>query len=336
MSPRALAPPVLPKLMSMCSDMKPEHARFLSSLPLVIHVPSEHFFLVHGGLLPFDPRRPSTDKHQPLAHPPSSDDELPDMPSASYEYPTLDAPSQQSVLSRDLEPGDETEELRAIQEHSLLADVPQNRDPWVLLNMRGVRKSGKVTRQSDRGTPWAKIWNTQMKRCGGFPDASASASAGDGDRDEWEEDEGAAGVEMPCYPATVVYGHAASRDLDVRRWTVGLDTGCLYGRRLTALVLTRRAHAGDRTSPFDGDEDEAAGESSDDEDGDDELEYARDGPLGDVNTRFASVAGTSARAAAAGKRPPKSWTRTIKFGSKDSHLGARLVSVKCPKVADLS
>ena len=58
--------------------MKPEHAQFLYSLPLVIHIPSEHFFLVHGGLLPYDPRKPSDDKRQPLAHPPSLDDDQDD------------------------------------------------------------------------------------------------------------------------------------------------------------------------------------------------------------------------------------------------------------------
>lgn len=60
---------------------------------------------------------------------------------------------------------------------------------------------------------------------------------------------------LPCHPSTVVYGHTASRGLDVHRWTVGLDTGCvrdssiaffvstlmirvqIYGRRLTALIL---------------------------------------------------------------------------------------------------
>ena len=83
---------------------------------------------------------------------------------------------------------------------------------------------------------------------------------------------------MPCYPATVVYGHAASRDLDVRRWTVGLDTGCLYGRRLTALVLTRPkggAHA--QASPFD---DEGEEDYEEDEDEDAALECCEENSVG--------------------------------------------------------
>ena len=319
--------------------MKAEHAEFLFSLPLVIHVPSEHFFLVHGGLLPSDPRRPANDERQPLAHPPSPDDDDDDVPrpAGDYDHPTLDAESLQRVFPRlssfDLD--DEIEELRVLQERALLEDVPQNRDPWVVLNIRGVRKGGKITRRSDKGTPWAKIWNNQMKRCAGFENATAPAGYADEDADDGREKDGDA-VPLPCYPATVVYGHAASRDLDIRRWTVGLDTGCLYGRRLTALVLTRPQHGEGvptRTSPpddGDDDDDDDEDESSDEEE---DEGYASDGPFDDVNERHARVGGGSVISRS---RRPKSWTRKIKFGDRDSHLAAKLVSIRCPKVADLS
>lgn len=42
---------------------------------------------------------------------------------------------------------------------------------------------------------------------------------------------------LPCYPSTVVYGHAASRGLDIKRWTVGLDSGCVsYFHRHHVLI----------------------------------------------------------------------------------------------------
>ncbi|KAI0714339.1 Metallo-dependent phosphatase-like protein [Cerioporus squamosus] len=325
-------------------DMKPEHAEFLFSLPLVIHVPSEHFFLVHGGLLPSDPRRPADDKHQPLAHPPSpdgDDDSERNVDDDDYEYPTLDPASVQKVFPRlaSLELDDEVEELRVLQERALIHEVPHNRDPWVVLNIRSVRKGGKVSRRSDKGTPWAKIWNGQMKRCGGFHNTTAPA---DSYLDEDEEDglgKGAGAHPLPCYPSTVVYGHAASRDLDVRRWTVGLDTGCLYGRRLTALVLTRAQHEHEKYAPSrtvrDDAEDDDEEESSEEEE-DEELlsdEYAHEGPFEGVNGQFARVAGGSV---VSRSRRPKSWTRKIRFGDKDSDLAAKLVSIKCPKMADLS
>ena len=108
--------------------MKPEHAQFLFSLPLVIHVPSEHLFLVHAGLLPFDPRRPSNDKHQPLAHAPSSDDFEDNSDSDfdylralygddyGYEHPLLDTPAQHALpRASTFALDDETEELRVVQ-----------------------------------------------------------------------------------------------------------------------------------------------------------------------------------------------------------------------------
>ncbi|KAH9850323.1 hypothetical protein C2E23DRAFT_735470 [Lenzites betulinus] len=330
-------------------DMKPEHARFLFSLPLVIHVPSEHFFLVHGGLLPSDPRRPSDDKRQPLGHPPSSDDIIGHDEDAQYDYALLDVGSDQDALHGVGEgrsasaniTGDEIEEMRAVQERAVLHDVPHNRDPWVILNIRGVRKSGKATRRSDKGKHWAKIWNGQMKRCGGFvddageralPRASLVDDTQGKDSGDDEDDS-----PLPCYPSTVVYGHAASRDLDVRRWTVGLDTGCLYGRRLTSLVLQRRhprSESPTLTVPTDEDDEDGEDDESSDEEEDelDELdEHAADGPLGSVNSRYARVAGGSA---VSRRRTPKSWTRPIRFGDKSSHLDAKLVSVRCPKAED--
>ncbi|CDO74965.1 hypothetical protein BN946_scf184945.g37 [Trametes cinnabarina] len=343
-------------------DMSTEQAEFLYSLPLIIHIPSEHFFLAHAGLLPLDPRRPATDERQPLAHLPSPDDVI-DIGDADYDHALLRMDAPQGPLQEPDLHGNHTEgdieELRIAQERSILHDVPHNRDPWVVLNMRGVRKSGKVTRRSDKGTPWAKIWNGQMKRCAGFKNATALDSDTT-QEDEWEEDTASRashvsiscqvrendGEEdekpLPCYPSTVVYGHAASRDLDVRRWTVGLDTGCLYGRRLTSLVLQRKSgtEGRSRTLPTDDedeDDDEEEEESSEEEE--DELdEYATsDGPtrLGAVNARFARVAGGSA-VARSRARQRKTWTRSIKFGDKASDLQAKLVSIKCPKAGDFA
>ncbi len=38
-------------------------------------------------------------------------------------------------------------------------------------------------------------------------------------------------------PPQIVFGHNAAPGLQLHRWATGLDTGCVYGRRLTAMVL---------------------------------------------------------------------------------------------------
>ncbi|KAJ3714230.1 Metallo-dependent phosphatase-like protein [Lentinula raphanica] len=112
--------------------------------------------------------------------------------------------------------------LRRLQELAILKEVPQNLIPWVTLNMRGVLDDNTVTSRKKDGTPWAELYKKDMKRCAGFES-----------KDLKKKKKGS----LPCHPATVVYGHAASRGLDINRWTFGLDSGCVYNRRMTALVL---------------------------------------------------------------------------------------------------
>lgn len=97
---------------------------YLRALPLVLHLPSEHTFIVHAGLLPYDPTRSMTSQRQPLAR-------LPSLPSAQEE----------SSLATGSIP-----DLRRIQELAVLNDIKQNKDPWVVLNMRNLRKDNTVSR----------------------------------------------------------------------------------------------------------------------------------------------------------------------------------------------
>lgn len=47
--------------------------------------------------------------------------------------------------------------------------------------------------------------------------------------------------------STVVYGHDSKKGLQIRKWTKGLDSGCVMGGKLTALVYDRKtlAHPGE-------------------------------------------------------------------------------------------
>lgn len=84
----------------------------------------------------------------------------------------------------------------------LLPGVPlAAQDPADLMNMRSIRADGSASRRVDDGVPWASCWKG---------------------------------------PPTVVFGHDARRGLQSYPYALGLDTGCVYGGRLTAWSLPER------------------------------------------------------------------------------------------------
>jgi hypothetical protein len=170
---------------------------YLKSLPLAIHLPTLHTFAVHAGILPFNPKYPPDSPGQPLAHAPTV--------SSSLSYPT-----------------------RSAQERALVTDIKQNTDPWVLLNIRTVLQTGEVSRKFDKGTPWPDLWNMIVEQCHGYRNESSEGLTLD-----HQDESTSASLHLSCLPINVVYGHFASRGLDVRRWSFGLDDGCVsMGRPL--------------------------------------------------------------------------------------------------------
>lgn len=185
-------------------DMSATEFQYLLDLPLRLYVPSAHVFIVHAGLLPSNPKYPYHDKRQPLARVPKS-----------------------MGTSVDASNRNEVERLRNLQDLSLLTLIPQNLIPWVVLNIRSVR-NGKVFKKiKGKGrTPWSDVWNQEMNRCVGY-NQELLHDAVDGDRKEMSKRKKDSKRTMPCYPSTVIYGHAAKKGLDVKRWSIGLDSGCV-------------------------------------------------------------------------------------------------------------
>jgi hypothetical protein len=97
---------------------------YLVSLPITLYIPSAHTYVVHAGLLPSDPNYAFNHHRQPLAHVPS------------YPPATKKGKSQSKNETVPI--------LRELQELAIL-DVPQNRVPWDILNIRSVL-DGKVTK----------------------------------------------------------------------------------------------------------------------------------------------------------------------------------------------
>ena len=189
-------------------DMSATEFQYLLDLPLRLYVPSVHVFIVHAGLLASDPQYPYYDKRQPLAR-----------------VPTLLAADDDGT-SKLNKTRNELESLRRLQDLSLLTMIPQNLISWVVLNIRSV-KNGEVFKKFGKGrTPWSDLWNLEMNRCVGYNEELAHDVDGDGVAVVSGRKKGSK-HSLPCYPSTVVYGHIAARGLDQKRWSIGLDSGCV-------------------------------------------------------------------------------------------------------------
>ncbi|KAF9003980.1 Metallo-dependent phosphatase-like protein [Cyathus striatus] len=186
-------------------DMTPAQFDYLANLPLKLYVPHVHTHIIHAGLLPSDPRRKFYDASQPLARVPGS-----------------------GRIMRGKIDNNTVKKLREVQDLAVSLHVKQNTEPWVNLNMRSVDGS-TVTRDSKEGKPWSKLWKRDNSHCVGYNNELVPADAKPKHA-------------LPCYPSSVIYGHAASRGLDIKRWSFGMDSGCVYGRKLTAMIIGPSAH----------------------------------------------------------------------------------------------
>ncbi|GAA5924941.1 hypothetical protein JCM1841_005374 [Sporobolomyces salmonicolor] len=215
--------------------MTNEDRDYLEGLPLSLWVEEVAGWVVHAGLVPLS--------NAPSSSSLSTSSALPSLLSSTS--PLTFTPSA-SVLAS----------LASSLRGSLLL-APQNTDPFTLLNMRSLSPSGGSSewsvssrgpkRAGQRGSrAWWSAWEEGMNAL------TSGEGVGEG--------------------LFAVYGHWAGQGLKIQKHSIGLDTGCVYGRQLSALVvplsdedkssfspLSRTGTTSTSSTPNDQDSDPAAG-----------------------------------------------------------------------------
>jgi len=95
----------------------------------------------------------------------------------------------------------------------LVPDIPlEQQDPYQVMNMRTIDLKTRVPSEARDGTPWEKFWNHRQKK-------------------------------LPAEErTTVIYGHDRKRGMNIEKYSKGLDSGCVSGGHLTALVIDSKGH----------------------------------------------------------------------------------------------
>ncbi|KAF2203494.1 Metallo-dependent phosphatase [Delitschia confertaspora ATCC 74209] len=90
----------------------------------------------------------------------------------------------------------------------LIPGIPlEEQDPFQCMNMRSIDLDTHIPKEDHSATPWEKFWNHRQKKLD------------------------------PAERLTVVYGHDSKRGKNIKKYSKGLDTGCVNGGKLTALVV---------------------------------------------------------------------------------------------------
>lgn len=82
-----------------------------------------------------------------------------------------------------------------------------HQDPVGVMHMRTIDPVTHVPSSSGKGLAWFKLWNKYQS------------------------------LLPPANRSTVIYGHDSRRGLQLEAWSKGIDSGCVKGGKLTALVV---------------------------------------------------------------------------------------------------
>jgi len=188
----------------IAKQMSQKSADWLAKRSMTLHIRSLHAYVVHAGLLPWTIPK---NKGKKKVHTQNDKDEDtvdflqdldfsnefdigPDTPLLESSNATEFVPVS-TATDTNVSPSASKSKNRDFDPEIAILTVPLNRKPFTLLEMRGIKKNGKVTKDSRKGVPWAPIWNQVMKGCQQTisVDSYADGEAEDDQEMETEEDQ---------------------------------------------------------------------------------------------------------------------------------------------------
>ena len=142
------------------------------------------------------------------------------------------------------------EEILVVHAGLVPAVSLKKQDPYFVMNMRAIHTRThlplvEAKAKKGKSKPWHDIWcwyndrlfkHKSLKHFRVWEEAS-SASSEDYRGEGWFDSLWPSIKKKYPKPQVVVYGHRSKEGLQIERWTKGLDTGCVKGGELTALVL---------------------------------------------------------------------------------------------------
>lgn len=155
---------------------------------------------------------------------------------------------QQAVQSSHKSDSPLAEEILVVHAGLVPAVPLKKQDPYFVMNMRSILSKthlplAEAEDKKGKSRPWHDIWgwyNDRLfrhKSLKGFRVWDTEANTG---TESWFSGLWNSRQRIWPEPQVVVYGHHSKAGLQLNRWSKGLDTGCVRGGQLTALVLDAR------------------------------------------------------------------------------------------------
>lgn len=141
------------------------------------------------------------------------------------------------------------EDLLVVHAGLVPAVTLEKQDPFFVMNMRAIKTKShlptvEAAAKKTKSKPWHDIWGWYNDRLFRKKSLKGFEIWDDLAWDEgWDSWLGLLGLKSKKNwpkPQVVVYGHHAKAGLQIDRWSKGLDTGCVRGGKLTAMVLDAR------------------------------------------------------------------------------------------------